>query len=92
MPERSHDLISYEAKIDDRRAFAMFLVALADDLRDKPQEWARTDLESYLRTMAGWIANGLDAFSMNIRGEPPPDPPTWRLFADVLAAARIVDD
>ena len=92
MPERSYDLISYEAEIEDRHTFVMFLIALADDLRDKPQEWTRTDLEGYLRAMAGWMAHGLEAFSMNIRGEPPPDPPTWRLFADIFAAARIVDD
>lgn len=52
----------------------------------------RTDLEQYLRAMANWLMNGLDAFNENMRGKTTPDSPDWRLFADLLCAARIVDD
>lgn len=86
------DLLSYNADIPDQRTFARFLVSLADDLRDRPQDWVRTDLEQYLRAMANWLMNGLDAFNENMRGKTIPDSPDWRLFADLLCAARIVDD
>lgn len=91
MNARSRDLLSYEADIPDMSTFSKFLVALADDLRDKPQDWARTELEDYLRVMAGWLMHGLDAFSINVRGERAPDQPNWRLFADIMAAARVVE-
>ena len=83
---------SYNADIADRNTFARFLIALADDLRDRPQDWARTDLEEYLRTMAGWLVHGLDAFNINMRRNPTPDPPDWRLFADILSAARVIEE
>jgi hypothetical protein len=86
------DLLSYKADIPDRHTFARFLVALADDLRDRPQDWTRTDLEEYLRAAAFWLMNGLDAFNQNMRKQATPDPPSWRLFADVMSAARIIDD
>jgi len=91
MPMPDEDLLSAHAEIPDRVTFAKFLVALAEDLRTRPQGWERTDLEEYLRTMAWWLTNGLDAFSRNIRKKSPPDPPDWRLFADVMAAARVIE-
>jgi hypothetical protein len=92
MPVPSDSLLSYKAAIPDRHTFAIFLVSLADDLRERPQDWARTDLEEYLRIMANWLMNGLDAFNQNMRRKAPPDPPDWRLFADLFSAARVVDD
>ena len=86
------DLFSYEADIPDRRTFARFLIALADDLRYHPDDWARADLEEYLRVMAGWMMNGLDAFNVNMRNKPTPNNPDWRLFADIMSAARIIED
>ena len=92
MTSSGDDLLSYKADIPDRRTFARFLIALADDHRNRPQDWARTDLEEYLPMMAGWLMDGLDGFNQNMRGQPTPDFPDWRLFADVMSAARIVDD
>jgi hypothetical protein len=86
------DLLSYQADIPDRHAFARFLIALADDLRDHPHDWERADLEEYLRVMAGWLMHGLDAFNANVRDMPTPDIPSWRLFADIMSAARIVGE
>ena len=92
MPTPDYDPLSYNTEIPDRHTFARFLVSLADDLRDRPQDWVRTDLEQYLRMMAHWLMNGLDAFNENMRGKATSDAPDWRLFADLLSAARIVDD
>jgi hypothetical protein len=92
MPIMGENLLSSTADIPDRAAFARFIIALAENLRDKPEDWVRTDLEEYLRAMAFWLVNGLDAFNQNIRKQSTPDPPNWRLFADIMSAARIIDD
>lgn len=84
-------LLSYDADIPDKRTFARFLIALADDLRDHPDDWERTSLEEYLRVMAGYLMHGLDAFNANIRNAATPDSPNWRLFADIMSAARVVE-
>jgi hypothetical protein len=69
------DLLSYEADIPDRRAFVDYLAALAGDLHANPEAWNNADLESFLRVMASYLAHGLDAFSLNIRGPSPPSDP-----------------
>lgn len=91
MSVEDSNLLSYAADIPDWATFARFLVCLADDLRDRPQDWANTDPEDYLRMAAFWLVNGLDAFNRNMRRQDAPASPNWRLFADVLAAARTIE-
>ena len=87
-PVRSEVLLSPDAPIPDRRTFAEFLYALAHDVRTRPERWQRTDLATYLEVIAPYAVNDIDAFHRNWRGTPAPDPPTWRLMADLLSAGR----
>lgn len=82
------DLLSPDAAIPDRRAFAKFLSALATDLRTNPESWERTDLATYLEVVAVFAATDYEQVHRNLRGSPPPEPPTWRTVADLFAAGR----
>lgn len=84
--------LSPDAEIPDRRAFAHFLAALAQDLRVNPDKWARTDLATYLDVVAQYALQDIDSFHRNWRGAPAPEPPTWRMVADLLSAGRSAYD
>jgi hypothetical protein len=80
--------LSPDTEIPDRRAFVWFLRALARDLRTNPETWARTDLPTYLEVVAAYAVKDVDSFHRNWRGTPASEPPSWRLFADLLTAGR----
>lgn len=86
----STDLTGYDADIPDRQTFARFVAQLADDLRENPDSWQRTDLATYLDVIAFYASNDVDIVHQNMRGMPAPNPPTWRIFADILAAGRVI--
>jgi hypothetical protein len=52
----------------------------------------RTDLATYLEAVAEYAVEDVDSFNRNWRGMPGPEPPSWRLFADLLTAGRAVYD
>jgi hypothetical protein len=82
------EILSPDATISDRQTFAKFLRALAQDARTRPEAWQRTDVATYLEVVAQYAVSDIDAFHRNWRGSPAPDPPSWRLIADLLSAGR----
>lgn len=85
------DWIAHDAPITTRQDFGRFLAAMAEDLRKNPDDWATTDLAEFLAAAAWFSGQPLAAFHENVRGEPVPEHATWRIFADILAAARVVE-
>jgi hypothetical protein len=61
MTDHRTDWLSFSTEIPNRVDFARFLIALAEDLRKNPETWERVDLESYLRAMAHWAMNSMEA-------------------------------
>lgn len=86
----SDELLSPDAAIPDRRAFAAFLRALANDARTRPEAWQRTDVATFLEVISHYAVDDVDAFHRNWRGTPAPEPPSWRLLVDLLSAGRSV--
>lgn len=84
----SDELLSPDAAIPDRQTFALFLRSLAQDARKRPEAWQRTDVATYLEVVAQYAVADVDAFHRNWRGSPAPDPPSWRLIADLFSAGR----
>ncbi len=68
---------------------ASFVQRLVREFNDRPDEWENADLASFLEALAGWIED-MDGYYANM-GEPFPDPPHWRTFADMLLGARVYD-
>jgi hypothetical protein len=76
-------------RIHSREAFASFARSLAQDVRERPDTWENADLPSFLEAIAAWT-EAMHGFYAN-RGEPLPEQPDWRTFAQILAAARIYE-
>jgi hypothetical protein len=74
--------------VTSREDLASFVAGMQHSLRNGHQ-WTNRDLGTFLEAMAAWIAD-MDGYFENI-GEACPDSPTWRTFAEILAAATVYE-
>lgn len=71
--------------IRTREDFAGFVTVLRGELSKNPERWENVDLESFLEA--------LSAAAIDIKGSyknmglPPPNEPSWKIFAELLAMA-----
>jgi hypothetical protein len=63
-----------------------FIGALRNDLQLNAKEWENADLNSFLESLAGWIADS-DGHYLN-QGAKAPAQPDWRFVATALLAAK----
>ncbi len=75
--------------VNTRQDFMEFLDALCEELPLAPDHWSNTTLEEYLEAARAWTSS-FDGYFLN-RGESVPSEPSWRLFAMILAAARMYE-
>ena len=76
--------------IETREDLAQFIQALLEDLRADPKAWENPELERYLDALASWTKS-MDGYFKNVRGQPAPEQPTWRVVGYMLLAARIYE-
>lgn len=73
--------------INSKEDFVNFLKLFLNDYSNNISEWENNKLESYL--------NGIYGFTMDIEGflgfETNNLKPTWKLFAQILLAARVYE-
>jgi hypothetical protein len=80
-------LMETATRINSRVDFHRFLRKLVTNLRERPHEWDNSTLEQYLEGITGF-AQDMDGY-FDIRSESVnAENPTWRLFAEMLLAAR----
>jgi hypothetical protein len=75
--------------VNSRHDFVEFLRGLGRDFRDHADAWENGDLSSFLDAMAAWIED-MDGY-YEAHGEPVPTQPTWKVLAQVFAAARVYE-
>ena len=66
-----------------------FVNSLAADLQQEGQNWENKDLHAYLEAIASW-ADAMDGYYEN-HGLPVPVVSNWKVFADILMAARVYE-
>jgi hypothetical protein len=66
--------------------FLAFLVQLAEDHRVNRAAWTNDELATFLAAMAAWLQD-MDGY-YDSRGEDVSSMGPWRLFSDVMMAAR----
>jgi len=71
--------------VNSREALAAYVRDLRRELLDDPASWENNDLSSFLDGLAGWTED-MDGFYQNM-GMPVPQNPSWKTFAQMLAAA-----
>jgi hypothetical protein len=75
--------------INSREDFASFVRALIQDIRQDPDSWENNTVESFLDGIAAWVVD-LDGYYAN-RGEAVPEQPNWKVFGQILLAAKLYE-
>jgi hypothetical protein len=83
-------LVEMAETIGTKDEFVAFAKAFLENFRHHPEEWENDSLESFLVGLAGFAQNS-EGYYVNIGAAIDPAAPTWRLFADILLAARIYE-
>jgi hypothetical protein len=76
--------------VNSREQLADFVDALRDSLHKQPDEWENRSLEEYLESLAAF-ARDMPGYYENFGGVQDSETPTWSLFADLLAGARVYE-
>lgn len=77
--KKTMDILKQAETIESRKDFVEFMQQLFRDISDNPQDWHNDSLEQYI--------DGLWGYSISLEH----DKPTWRLFAQMLLAARVYE-
>jgi hypothetical protein len=78
------------SQVKSKEDFEEFLHLLLQDLREKRLAWENTDLESYLGGLHGFVLD-LKGYYQNCGEVVDVSHPTWKMFADILLAARVYE-
>jgi hypothetical protein len=89
LPEGTFHLGGCEWHAQTRMDFTGFVFGLMADYQRNAEAWKHRDLLSYLAALARWV-DDMHGYYRN-RGEPVPDPPTWKSLAEMLMAARVYE-
>ncbi|MEQ9845810.1 DUF7660 family protein [Pectobacterium brasiliense] len=75
--------------ISSKDDLVKLISALARDFKENPDGWENKDLSSYLEAVASWIED-MDGYYENTN-QPLPKDTNWKIFADILVAAKIYE-
>ncbi|MCS6863482.1 MAG: hypothetical protein NZS48_00195 [Gemmata sp.] len=73
-----------------KQDFLELLSLLREDFRVNSNQWENTTLESYLEAMEAWAAQ-MEQYYASRGVSVDPDRPGWRVFVDILLAARVYE-
>lgn len=76
-------------KIRSQQDFILFVKALAEDFKQNKDQWENQNISAYLDTIGAWVAD-MEGYFTNI-GQLPPQNPNWRLFGQILLAAKFYE-
>jgi hypothetical protein len=62
---------------------------LVSNLKNNPGEWENKTLPDYLESMASWTED-MDGYYQNM-GLPMPENINWKVFANILVAAKMYE-
>ena len=77
--EENEQIYVLADRITCRKDFELFLQKLTENFSEKKDDWENDSQESYLEGLYGYNC------------ESDNDSPTWKLFAEILLAARVYE-
>lgn len=83
-------LNSQARSIRSKAQFESFLQQLLRDFRSRGHTWENADLDSFLEGMYGFV-KGLEGYYQHRGQEMDLDRADWRVFAEILLAARVYE-
>lgn len=75
--------------ISEREDFCSFVEALRHDLLNNRDQWENIALSDFLEAMQAWVED-MDGYYTS-KGTEIPVQPSWRIFSEILMAARIYE-
>src|ERR1017187_1878661 len=99
------EFAKFRDRLDSKETFLAFLAALRRDWELSRVEeashpsspfgpdargWENPELGKYLDAMASWLESA-ENYYRNIGQQMDPSVPSWRLFADILLAAKVYE-
>jgi len=76
-------------EIKTKENFIDFVEILIIDLEKKSEEWTNKSLHEYLEAIASWTED-MDGYYIN-NNLPIPENVNWKLFANILLAAKMYE-
>lgn len=83
------DLIKIIESLEDKQDFVDFVEILIIDMKENPDEWENNSLISFLEAIASWVMD-MEGYYVN-NNIPMPKDINWKVFANILAAARVYE-
>lgn len=83
------DIFDIINEIKDKDDFVSFGGLLLTDLKNNPEKWENRTLSEFLEAMANWTED-MDGYYIN-NNLPIPENVNWKVFANILAAAKIYE-
>jgi hypothetical protein len=90
MDDHGDEFVEYAEGITSRIEFIEFTQRLLNNFRNHPEEWDNDTLANFLEGLAGFVRS-MDGYYRNCAPDVDCDVPTWRVFADILLAARVYE-
>ena len=86
----SHSLIDQVEEVTSLSTFVKFLSELSNDFRQNGSLWENRNLNDFLEALHDWSDDCVWYYkNMNLSVDP--DEAQWRVFADMLLAARVYE-
>lgn len=79
-------LLALVDNISTKEELSDFVLVLAQDFAENQSDWENQDLLAFLEAISAWIKD-MDGFYAR-QGEEPPQSGSWKVFADILLAAK----
>ena len=82
--------MSENESITTRADFIKFLAELSEDYQNNVKGWENATLEQFLNALQAY-SQDIDGYYKNMNLAVDPDQASWRVFADMLAGARVYE-
>jgi hypothetical protein len=82
------EIVECGERVETREEFCEFVKELFANFQQHPEEWENNSMDAYLEGI-GLFAKSMDGYYRNIGERIDCDTASWRIFADILLAARV---
>ncbi len=84
------DIYDYVEGIRTKQDFEKFLDMLVNDFRNNTTDWENDDLEPFLDAFLRFTES-IDGYYKNMNLKVDTSTPTWKMFAEMLLAAKVYE-
>ena len=83
-------LVEKGEAVASKADFTEFVRLFLHNYRNHPEEWENGSLDQFLQGLVGFVEN-MEGYYQNVGIAVNLERPNWRVFADILLAARVYE-